>query len=110
MGPGMGTRSPNRTLLTSAKPTSVVNETLEISWPSAVVSVKKFCPVPLTSRSRIKLNSVPNWSKTEMFAVPLALASRLKTAAEKKKPGTVVIRLFKVLSGTASIRLALLRG
>ena len=34
-----------------------------------------------------------------MFAVPLAVASRLKTAWSKKNPGIVVARLFKTPSG-----------
>jgi hypothetical protein len=102
IGPGTATVSPNRICATLSKPTVVVNATLERSSPPAVVSVKKFCPEPL--RGSKKLNEAPNWSMAVMFALPLATASRLKTAVSKKKPGIVVTRLFKMPFGTDSIR------
>jgi hypothetical protein len=78
MGPGTATVSPNRICATSANPTVLVNATREISSPPAVVRAKKFCPAPL--RGSRNVNEAPNWSKVLMFAEPLAVASRLKTA------------------------------
>jgi hypothetical protein len=100
MGPGTAASPPNRICATSANPTVPVNATREISSPPAVVSVKKFCPLPL--RGSKKLNKVPDWSKALTIAEPLAVASRLKTASPlflsklhpKASPTTQRLRLL----------------
>ena len=85
MGPGT-TTPPNRIWATSANPTVLVNATREISSPPAVVSVKKFCPLPLRGSTKLDKVNRRLASRAAVMAQLWVLLNRLEPFHDPRTP------------------------